>query len=88
VTTLAQVFSRFVVVWGVGHFFPAVSPTLDGAPRPRPAWLTPNVDCAQAATSPIYLSMIIAWSLAEITRYLHYAAGLAGLKVAPLEWLR
>lgn len=42
----------------------------------------------QAAHTPIYVSMISAWSLAEITRYLHYATSLASVKLPGLEWIR
>ncbi|GAA5905183.1 hypothetical protein JCM6882_000402 [Rhodosporidiobolus microsporus] len=38
--------------------------------------------------SPFYISMVTAWSLAEIIRYVHYATGLLGMKVRALEWLR
>ncbi|GAA6021939.1 hypothetical protein JCM10207_002607 [Rhodosporidiobolus poonsookiae] len=38
--------------------------------------------------SPFYISMVTAWSLAEIIRYTHYATGLLGLKLGALEWLR
>ncbi|GJN94000.1 hypothetical protein Rhopal_007063-T1 [Rhodotorula paludigena] len=38
--------------------------------------------------SPIYVSMVAAWSLAEIIRYTHYATGLMGLQVKTLEWIR
>ncbi|KPV71958.1 uncharacterized protein RHOBADRAFT_56329 [Rhodotorula graminis WP1] len=42
----------------------------------------------EVARSPVYLSMITAWSFAEIIRYSHYVAGLAGVKINALEWLR
>ncbi|POY73083.1 hypothetical protein BMF94_3921 [Rhodotorula taiwanensis] len=38
--------------------------------------------------SPFYVSMVTAWSLAEIIRYTHYATGLQGFKLKPLEWIR
>ncbi|BGP58140.1 hypothetical protein JCM8202_006158 [Rhodotorula sphaerocarpa] len=38
--------------------------------------------------SPFYVSMVTAWSLAEIIRYAHYATGLQGFKIKPLEWIR
>ncbi|GAA5979399.1 hypothetical protein JCM11641_005023 [Rhodosporidiobolus odoratus] len=38
--------------------------------------------------SPFYISMVTAWSFAEIIRYVHYATGLMGLKLKALEWLR
>ncbi|TNY19097.1 protein tyrosine phosphatase [Rhodotorula diobovata] len=63
-TTVAQITSRLMLVWGVGELFPEV------------------------ARSPVYLSMVTAWSFAEIIRYSHYVAGLAGVKVSALEWLR
>ncbi|GAA6039373.1 hypothetical protein JCM8097_002821 [Rhodosporidiobolus ruineniae] len=63
-TTVAQIFSRLALVWGVCELFPAV----------------PH--------SPFYISMVTAWSCAEIIRYIHYATGLVGVKVKALEWLR
>ncbi|BGP43411.1 hypothetical protein JCM10449v2_007446 [Rhodotorula kratochvilovae] len=42
----------------------------------------------QVPHSPIYVSMVTAWSFAEIIRYTHYATGLMGLKLRALEWLR
>ncbi|GAA6055248.1 hypothetical protein JCM3770_001506 [Rhodotorula araucariae] len=42
----------------------------------------------QVPHSPIYVSMVTAWSFAEIIRYTHYATGLMGLKLGALEWLR
>ncbi|GAA5880786.1 hypothetical protein JCM3774_005748 [Rhodotorula dairenensis] len=38
--------------------------------------------------SPFYVSMVTAWSLAEIIRYTHYVTGLQGFKIKPLEWIR
>ncbi|SCZ94167.1 BZ3500_MvSof-1268-A1-R1_Chr12-2g03731 [Microbotryum saponariae] len=40
------------------------------------------------AASPFYCSMVFAWSVTEVIRYAHYAAGLLGVKVYVLEWLR
>lgn len=40
------------------------------------------------ASSPIYCSMVFAWSFTEVVRYSHYAAGLVNLKIHILEWLR
>ncbi|BGP20033.1 hypothetical protein JCM10213_000585 [Rhodosporidiobolus nylandii] len=45
--------------------------------------LFPRVPC-----SPFYISMVTAWSCAEIIRYIHYAIGLVGIKSKALEWLR
>ncbi|SGY19961.1 BQ5605_C017g08407 [Microbotryum silenes-dioicae] len=42
----------------------------------------------QVAASPFYCSMVFAWSVTEVIRYAHYAAGLLGVKVYVLEWLR
>lgn len=44
--------------------------------------------CPQIPHSPFYVSMVTAWSLAEIIRYTHYATGLQGFKLKPLEWIR
>ncbi|GAA5989958.1 hypothetical protein JCM10908_002396 [Rhodotorula pacifica] len=38
--------------------------------------------------SPFYVTMVTAWSLAEIIRYAHYVTGLQGFKIKPLEWIR
>ncbi|ORY54381.1 tyrosine phosphatase-like protein [Leucosporidium creatinivorum] len=42
----------------------------------------------QVAASPIYISMVFAWSFTEVVRYLHYVASLVNVKVPVLEWLR
>lgn len=42
----------------------------------------------QVAASPIYGSMVFAWSFTEVIRYSFYAAGLLGLQIPILEWLR
>ncbi|GAA5895614.1 hypothetical protein JCM5296_003762 [Sporobolomyces johnsonii] len=38
--------------------------------------------------TPFYISMVAAWSFAEIIRYLHYASSLLNVKVPVLEWIR
>ncbi|GAA5941968.1 hypothetical protein JCM1841_001874 [Sporobolomyces salmonicolor] len=38
--------------------------------------------------TPFYISMVAAWSFAEIIRYLHYASALLNVKVPVLEWIR
>ncbi|GAA5829708.1 hypothetical protein JCM5353_005204 [Sporobolomyces roseus] len=38
--------------------------------------------------TPFYVSMVTAWSFAEIIRYLHYATNLMNVKVPILEWIR
>lgn len=38
--------------------------------------------------SPVYASMVLAWSVTEVIRYTHYATGLLGIKSKSLEWLR
>ncbi|GAA6062954.1 hypothetical protein JCM10212_005344 [Sporobolomyces blumeae] len=38
--------------------------------------------------TPFYVSMVTAWSFAEIIRYLHYATNLLNIKVPLLEWIR
>ncbi|GAA5931165.1 enoyl-CoA hydratase PHS1 [Sporobolomyces koalae] len=38
--------------------------------------------------TPFYVSMVTAWSFAEIIRYLHYATNLLKIKVPLLEWIR
>ena len=38
--------------------------------------------------SPVYATMVFAWSFTEIVRYSFYAVGLLGVRVPPLESLR
>jgi len=39
--------------------------------------------------SPIYTTMVLAWSLTEVPRYAYYALGVAGIRPPPwLTWLR
>nr|AFU52581.1 3-hydroxyacyl-CoA dehydratase [Sporobolomyces primogenomicus] len=42
----------------------------------------------QVPQTPFYVSMVTAWSFAEIIRYLHYATNLMNIKVPILEWIR
>ncbi|GAA6008309.1 hypothetical protein JCM11491_004431 [Sporobolomyces phaffii] len=42
----------------------------------------------QVPQTPFYVSMVTAWSFAEIVRYLHYATNLLDVKVPVLEWIR
>ena len=82
-----------MLTWGVGELFPDVRRTLPLSSLPSTIMkaggrLTSRGSRAQVARSPVYLSMITAWSFAEIIRYSHYVAGLAGVKVQALEWLR
>lgn len=42
----------------------------------------------QVGKSPIYASMVLAWSCTEVIRYAHYALGLLQIKSGALEWLR
>lgn len=42
----------------------------------------------QTAESPIYSSMVMAWSLSEIIRYGTYASSLLNYPIRPLLWLR
>ncbi|KAL8381491.1 hypothetical protein RB595_005654 [Gaeumannomyces hyphopodioides] len=64
VTTIMQVASRFLLVWGV-------------------VWLFPSV-----ATSPVYSSMLAAWSVTEVIRYTYFALMLGGVQSNGLAWLR
>lgn len=42
----------------------------------------------QSQASPIFSTMVFAWSVAEIVRYATYALALFNIKIYPLEWLR
>ncbi|KAH9461149.1 hypothetical protein MJO28_009693 [Puccinia striiformis f. sp. tritici] len=42
----------------------------------------------EVGKSPIYASMVLAWSCTEVIRYAHYAFGLVDIKSGVLEWLR
>ncbi|GAA5847107.1 hypothetical protein JCM3766R1_000613 [Sporobolomyces carnicolor] len=42
----------------------------------------------QVPKTPVYVSMVTAWSFAEIIRYLHYVTSLLSIKVSILEWIR
>ncbi|ROW14445.1 hypothetical protein VPNG_03867 [Cytospora leucostoma] len=63
-TTAMQVASRFALVWGAVHFYPAT------------------------ALSPAYSSMLLAWSVTEVVRYLFFALSLSGWEPAALRWQR
>jgi very-long-chain (3R)-3-hydroxyacyl-CoA dehydratase len=63
-TTLMQVASRFLLVWGIVHPFPYL------------------------AQSPVYSSMLFAWSVTEVIRYSYFALTLSGWQPAALTWLR
>lgn len=40
------------------------------------------------ALSPLYASMLLAWSVTEVIRYSYFVTSLAGCRPAPLTWLR
>ncbi|MBW0465917.1 hypothetical protein O181_005632 [Austropuccinia psidii MF-1] len=42
----------------------------------------------QLGSSPVYASMVLAWSFTEVIRYAHYTFGLANIQSDVLEWLR
>jgi len=42
----------------------------------------------ETRTNPIYASMVVAWSIAEIIRYTFYALGLFGFEPYVIKWLR
>ncbi|CAN6673660.1 very-long-chain (3R)-3-hydroxyacyl-CoA dehydratase Phs1p [Trichomonascus vanleenenianus] len=65
VTTVMQIASRLLLVWGVVDRFPEV------------------------AQSPIYSTMVFAWSVTEVIRYSYYALNLArGSVPKAIVWLR
>ncbi|KAF2004221.1 protein tyrosine phosphatase [Amniculicola lignicola CBS 123094] len=65
-TTLMQVASRFLLVWGIAYHFPAA-----------------------ARHSPMYSSMLLAWSVTEVVRYGFFVFSLSGMGVPGLvTWLR
>ncbi|KAF7793953.1 hypothetical protein EIP86_005077 [Pleurotus ostreatoroseus] len=47
------------------------------------AWWFPGT-----RTNPLYASMVLAWSLTEVVRYLFYALTLLGSEPRPLLWVR
>lgn len=63
-TTIIQVSSRLLLVWGVCDRF--------DAPQ----------------HSAAYASMLVAWSITEVCRYLYYVLNLSGGDVGVLAWLR
>lgn len=64
-TTIMQVASRFLLVWGIVYVFPAT------------------------ALSPMYSTMLLAWSVTEVIRYSYFAINLAyGTVPAALVWAR
>lgn len=84
-TTVAQVASRLVLVWGILLQFPIVSQSLQHIHSRR---VIAETVAPQTQSSPIFSSMVFAWSVAEIVRYATYALALYGIKIYPLEWLR
>jgi len=66
-TTVMQVASRLLLVWGVVNNFPN-----------------------ETALSPVYSSMLIAWSVTEVIRYSFFAMNLwtGGAVPSMLQWLR
>ncbi|KAK4979563.1 hypothetical protein LTR66_010442 [Elasticomyces elasticus] len=65
-TTIMQVASRLLLVWGIVHNFPATT-----------------------TASPLYSSMLLAWSATEVVRYSYFVASLWGDGVPRwLLWLR
>lgn len=40
------------------------------------------------ASSPVYSSMLVAWSVTEVIRYSYFALSLSGWQPAALTWLR
>ncbi|GAB7347136.1 hypothetical protein MBLNU459_g3260t1 [Dothideomycetes sp. NU459] len=65
-TTLMQVASRFLLVWGIVDTFPHTT-----------------------SRSPVYSSMLLAWSVTEIIRYSYFAVNLSTGQVPRfLTWLR
>lgn len=63
-TTLMQVASRLLLVWGIVDQFPHL------------------------AQSPVYSSMVIAWSVTEVIRYSYFVLNLNGYSLAISTWLR
>jgi very-long-chain (3R)-3-hydroxyacyl-CoA dehydratase len=39
-------------------------------------------------SSPLFTTMLLAWSLTEVIRYTYYATSLLGIKIRALDWLR
>ncbi|KAI5209697.1 hypothetical protein AUEXF2481DRAFT_30461 [Aureobasidium subglaciale EXF-2481] len=65
-TTLMQVASRILLIWGIVHPFPNT-----------------------VAYSPIYSSMLVAWSVTEVIRYSYFAINLSTGSVPGIWlWLR
>lgn len=42
----------------------------------------------QTRTNPLYASMVLAWSVTEVIRYVYYALSLVGSEPYPLLWIR
>ncbi|KAL3466662.1 tyrosine phosphatase-like protein [Aspergillus heterothallicus] len=40
------------------------------------------------ASSPAYPAMLVAWSTADVVRYLYFVVLLSGITVPPIKWLR
>ncbi|KAJ2894666.1 PTPLA-domain-containing protein [Zalerion maritima] len=63
-TTVIQVASRYLLVWGVVEQFPYLG------------------------GSPVYTSMLLAWSITEVIRYSYFALSLSNVQPKSLTWLR
>lgn len=101
-TTAMQVASRLFLVWGVAERFEAVSVfcfaffsfhfffslILSCSGAHANVCFFSNRISYQARTSPLYASMVLAWSLTEVTRYTFYALSLLGSEPHALLWLR
>lgn len=93
-TTVMQVASRLLVVWYILPFFPQVR----SQPFSLPLHIHPDLadkrslllsqSHPQTAHSPIYASMVLAWSLSEIIRYGTYVSSLLNYPIQSLLWLR
>ena len=71
-TTIIQVSSRLLLVWGITEQFSAVR-----APFLSSCHTHTHIP-PQAQTNPLYASMILAWSITEVIRYAFYAFSLLG----------
>ena len=93
-TTAAQVASRLYTVWGVVEAVPSVRtcckdphtascPDHDYLRRHRDRKLT-----GQTHNSPLFATMLLAWSLTEVIRYSFYFFSLLNISIPILNWLR
>ena len=82
-TTLAQVASRLWTVWGIVERFSEVRRTV----LYYNLFNVKNFPL-QTRSNPLYATMVIAWSKAEIIRYAYYAMGILGYDLYWLKWLR